>query len=80
MQRIAQRDRPYERMMEVDYIDTLNHTYETFLGKKSGKNILVINTNDLDFVRLPEDLEYVEGRIRQALKLAPFQESLPIDL
>ncbi len=80
MQRIAQRDRPYERMMEVDYIDTLNQTYETHFGKSAGKNILVINSNDLDFVRIPEDLEYVERRIRQALKLAPFQESLPIDL
>jgi len=80
MQRIAQRDRPYERMMEVDYIDTLNQTYEAHFVKTARKNILVINTNDLNFVRIPEDLEYVERRIRQALKLAPFQESLPIDL
>jgi len=80
MQRIAQRDRPYERMMEVEYIDILNQTYETHFGQNPGKNILVINSNNLDFVRIPEDLEYVERRIRQALKLAPFQESLPIDL
>ncbi len=79
MQRIAQRDRPYERQMEVEYIDILNQTYETHFGLTSNENILVINSNDLDFVRRPEDLEYVDGRIRQAMKLAPFQESLPID-
>jgi len=79
MQRIAQRDRPYEREMEIDYIDILNQTYETHFGTTSNENILVVNTNDLDFVRRPEDLEYVDVRIRQAMKLAPFQESLPIN-
>ena len=80
MQRIAQRDRSYERQMEVDYIATLNQCYDAHFGGHSQENILVINTNDLDFVRNPDDLEYVDQRIKQALKLAPFQESLPIDL
>lgn len=82
MQRIAQRDRPYERQMEVDYIDTLNRTYDEHFTKNPKNpwgSILTINTNELDFVRRTQDLENVEQRIRQALKLAPFQESLPID-
>jgi deoxyguanosine kinase len=33
MQRIASRDRPYERNMEIDYIDQINHAYDTFLLK-----------------------------------------------
>jgi deoxyguanosine kinase len=80
MQRIAQRDRVYERKMEVGYIDTLNHTYEQHFAGNQNHQVLTINTNDLDFVRRPDDLEFVEKAIRQALKLAPFQESLPIDL
>lgn len=80
MQRIAQRDRPYERQMEVDYIDTLNRTYDSHFTKNDKGNVLIINTNELDYVRRTEDLENVEQRIRQALKLVPFQESLPIDL
>jgi deoxyguanosine kinase len=79
MQRIAQRDRPYERKMEVDYIDTLNRTYEARFTQQPSQKVLTINTNTLDFVRREDDLEYVENAIRQALKLAPFQESLPID-
>ena len=79
MQRIAQRDRTYERQMELQYIDTLNHTYDHHFGNNAAKNILVINTNELDFVRRNDDLEHVEQRIHQALKMAPFQESLPID-
>ena len=80
MHRIAQRDRPYERQMEVDYIATLNTSYDTHFLTKGGYNLLTINTNELDYVRSPEDLEHVNQRIRQALKMAPFQESLPIEL
>jgi deoxyguanosine kinase len=80
MQRIAQRDRPYERQMEVSYIDALNHTYEARYGNPSDNRVLVINTNELDFVRQTKDLEFVIQQIRQTLKMAPFQESLPIGL
>ncbi len=79
MQRIAQRDRPYERQMEVNYIDILNHTYDDHFSRSAAGNVLTINTNELDYVRHPKDLEAVEQRIRQAMKMAPFQESLPID-
>jgi deoxyguanosine kinase len=80
MHRIAQRDRPYERQMEVDYIAILNQTYETHFANYPAQCCLTINTNHLDYVRNPEDLENVNQRIRQALKLAPFQESLPINI
>jgi deoxyguanosine kinase len=80
MQRIAQRDRPYERQMDVRYIDTLNQAYDAHFSRPPSHNVLVINTNDLDYVRHAKDLVFVENRIRQALKMAPFQESLPIDL
>lgn len=80
MHRIAQRDRPYERQMDIDYIDVLNKTYETHFANYPAQKCLTINTNHLDYVRNPDDLELVFQRVRQALKLAPFQESLPIKL
>ncbi len=80
MQRIAQRDRPYERQMDVNYIDTLSQTYDARYAHNSSPNVLVINTNQLDYIRRTEDLEHICQRIRQALKLTPFQESLPIHL
>ena len=80
MHRIAQRDRPYERQMETDYIHTLNLAYEQHFSNYPSEHCLIINTNHLDYVRSPEDLEAVNQRIRQSLKLAPFQERLPIDL
>lgn len=80
MQRISQRDRPYERNMKRAYIDELNRAYETFFADGSSRRsaVLTIDTNDLDYVRNPEDLRHVEHRIRQALKMVPFQPELPL--
>jgi deoxyadenosine/deoxycytidine kinase len=79
MQRIASRDRPYERQMEKDYIHKLNQAYETFFADSpSNMKVLTIDTNDLNFVSRSEALKWVENRIRQALLLPPFQESFPL--
>jgi deoxyguanosine kinase len=77
MQRIALRDRPYERNMDRGYIDNLNQAYEEFFDQQhSGAPVLSINTNQLNYVSNEEDLDLVENRIRQALKLPPYQAAL----
>lgn len=80
MQRIAMRDRSYERNMDRGYIDELNQVYDHFFSDShfQGVPVLKIDTDDLNYVRKPEDLQLVENRIRQALKLAPFQPELPL--
>ena len=79
MQRIAMRDRPYERQMDRDYIDLLNRAYDkAFLGEERRVPVLVLDANQIDFVRHPEDLAWVENRIRQSLLMAPFQPELPL--
>jgi deoxyguanosine kinase len=81
MQRIANRDRPYERNMERAYIDQLNQAYDDFFGENhNGTQILPIDTNDLNYIANPEDLKWVANRIRQALKLHPFQSELPLNV
>jgi deoxyguanosine kinase len=79
MQRITMRDRPYERTMDRDYIESLNQAYDAFFFNtdKAGQ-VLVIDTNVLDFVHNPADLEWVDNRIRQTLHLPPFQPELPL--
>ena len=80
MQRIAFRDRPYERNMEKDYIHQLNSAYESFFGDHhQGAVVLPIDTDNLDYVRDPEALKFVENRIRQTLRLPPFQQELPLE-
>ena len=78
MQRIALRDRPYERQMEYDYIDQLNQSYDQFFSTShSNTTTLTIDTNKMNFVSNSNDLKSIDTRIRQALKLAPFQAELP---
>jgi len=79
MNRIAFRDRPYERQMERDYINELNVAYEDFFSKPFDHTpVLKINTNDLDIIRNTEHLRMIENRIRESLNMTPFQESLPL--
>lgn len=79
MQRIALRDRPYERNMDPDYIHELNLTYEKFFNTKNDKvPVLKIDTNELNYVAWEEDLDWVENRIRQSAKLPPYQTELPL--
>ncbi len=79
LQRIAQRDRPYERDMDPGYIQKVNEAYDDFfLNSSHAVPVLTIDTNHLDYVRYSEDLRWVENRIRQALQLAPFQPELPL--
>jgi 2-amino-4-hydroxy-6-hydroxymethyldihydropteridine diphosphokinase len=56
MSRIRMRDRPYERTMDEGYIEALNRAYNHFFHYYSGSPLLIINTNNIDFVRNPEDL------------------------
>ena len=86
MQRIAQRDRPYERTMEHSYIHDLNQAYDDYFGTGTAKRygggvpVLVLDTEDLNYVQRPQDLRLVEDRIRQALRLAPYQSEFPLEL
>lgn len=80
MNRIAFRDRPYERQMERGYIDELNHAYEDFFSKPfDHAPILKINSNELDIIYNTEHLKLIENRIRETLNLTPFQPSLPLE-
>ena len=80
MQRIASRDRPYERQMEKGYIDELNQAYdEFFMAPPKGINALVIDTNSLNVISQPDDLVYIDNRIKQAMRLPPYQTALPLD-
>jgi deoxyguanosine kinase len=81
MQRIAMRDRPYERNMESSYIEEVNQAYESFFSdpRKRRSPVISLDTNELDYIRNETDLRYIENRIRQTLKLSPFQTELPLE-
>jgi deoxyguanosine kinase len=77
MQRIALRDRSYERNMERGYIEELNQAYDTFFSTSYKETpVLTIDTDPLNIIHNPKHLKYIENRIREALNLGPFQPAL----
>jgi deoxyguanosine kinase len=80
MQRIASRDRPYERNMEMDYIDRLNRAYDDFFARPlDSAPVLTVDTNSLNFVQNTDHLRLIANMIRERLNWGPFQPSLPLN-
>ena len=68
MKRIMLRDRPFERKISYQYMERLNQAYEDYFGKQENfkeTKKLLIDTDELDFVGNPKDLEYICQKIDQ---------------
>ena len=76
MERIALRDRPYERAMDRGYIAQLVEQYDHFFGHYTHAPVLTIDSNHLDFVRRAADLNHVIGLIRAQLGSGTRQQPL----
>jgi deoxyguanosine kinase len=61
--RIQQRGRAYEKLMEPKYIATLVEAYNYFFFHYTAAPLLVVNTNEMNFVHRREDLEGLVSRI-----------------
>jgi len=80
MQRITSRDRPYERKMERAYIQQLNQAYDDYFSRSgTDAHVLTIDTNNLNIISRIEDLIAIDQRIKQVLRLPPYQTELPIN-
>ena len=77
MERIAFRDRPYERDMDRGYIHALNSAYEGFFAAYDEAPVLSMDTNELSIVSRPEDLAFIVQRTRSALRAGVHQQPLP---
>jgi deoxyguanosine kinase len=78
MDRIAMRDRTYERTMSREYIADLRAAYESFFADYSDAPVLTIDTDDLNWVSDPRALGHVVGRVRAVLEDGLEQQRLPM--
>lgn len=76
LERIAIRDRTYERAMEPGYLADLIQAYDAFFASYTQSPVLTLDTNRLNIVRNPDDLAYVLERIRSALGAGTHQRPL----
>ncbi len=77
MMRIAMRDRAYEREMDPSYIEGLRQAYEAYFSSFTQAPLLVIDAQNLDFVKDASALAFVEGQVRTALGIGAYQRPLP---
>ena len=72
MGNIARRGREFEKNMSEDYIDALNQVYNEYFFRYQDTPLIIINTNNIDFVQNPGDLEEMITYIRQPLSGTKF--------
>ncbi len=67
MNNIAKRGRNMERNVTWEYIDALNQVYTEYFFRYQDTPLVIINTNNIDFVENQEDLKEVIKYIRQPI-------------
>ena len=72
MNNIAKRGRNMERNVTWEYIDALNQVYTEYFFRYQETPLVIINTNNIDFVENQEDLKEVIKYIRQPISGTKF--------
>ena len=65
MYNIKIRGREFEKNMDYRYIDDLNQIYNEYFFRYNKGSLVIINTNDIDFVNNKEDLNEIIEFIKQ---------------
>jgi len=60
---IAKRGRDYETTISIEYLSKLNEKYEKWINNYKEGKLLIIDINDMDFVKIPEDFGSIIDRI-----------------
>ncbi|MDD3627481.1 MAG: deoxynucleoside kinase [bacterium] len=63
LERIKLRGREFEKNIDPSYIDELNQAYNYFFFHYESSPLLVINSNNIDFVHNPADFEKITQEI-----------------
>jgi deoxyguanosine kinase len=66
--RLRKKNVASEHSISDDYIDQVHKAYEHFFFHYSASDLLVVNTNDIDFVGNHEDLQELLRRLSEPIK------------
>ena len=72
MRNIARRGRDFETNMSFEYLDALGQVYTEYFFKYQETPLIIINTNNIDFVNNNDDLEEVIKYIREPVSGTKF--------
>ena len=65
LERVSKRGREYESFIDPDYLDSVNKAFNNFFFYYSDTPLLVINTNEIDFVEKKCDLEELINKVNR---------------
>jgi deoxyadenosine/deoxycytidine kinase len=66
---IQKRGRSYENSMSLNYLQLLNERYEEWISGYNEGKLLIINSDDIDFVNKEKDWDLIVNKIDEALKI-----------
>ncbi len=69
LRQIASRGRDFERSIQREYLEQLNRHYESWIGRYDRGKLLVVESDTLDFVNNPRDLDTVVAMVRKSIGL-----------
>jgi deoxyadenosine/deoxycytidine kinase len=67
VKQIQARGRDYESSIRIDYLTRLNERYEAWISEYTDGKLLIIETDNLDFTKNPEDLSLIIDKINAEL-------------
>jgi hypothetical protein len=68
MKQISLRGRDFEQGIKIEYLEQLNKHYESWMARYRKGPLLIIESDDLDFVNKASDLERIVAMIEKKLK------------
>jgi deoxyadenosine/deoxycytidine kinase len=68
LHQIASRGRDFEKSIKREYLEQLNTHYESWISRYTKGKLLIVESDDLDFVNRKEDLKTVIGMVLDHLK------------
>lgn len=66
--RLLKKNAPGEAAVSEDYIEQVHKAYEHFFFHYTASDLLVVNTNDIDFVDRDQDLKELLRRLNEPIK------------
>ncbi len=67
MKRIRKRNFSFEKTIDSDYIETLNKAYDYFFFDYTDTPLLVVRTDDIDFVNTPQHFDDLVAQIQKPI-------------
>jgi deoxyadenosine/deoxycytidine kinase len=80
MANIKKRARPYEKNIAYEYINSLNQIYNEYFFRYKASPLIIVNTNEIDFVNNKDDLNELIKIIRQPVSGTVYYNPTPKNL